>query len=147
MRGTQDIAGRKTTGTITSDILVNGRPKVTKSFNRLTGYVKQADMHMGHHTVKEALDFSAHIRLPASIGRAQRDAWVTEVMALVGLTNIANRLIGDAATPGLAPGQLKLVTIAVELVANPSVLFLDEPTSGLDAPSAFRIMTAECETG
>ena len=136
------IAGRKTTGRITGDILVNGRPKETKSFNRLTGYVEQQDLHMGHHTVKEALDFSAHIRLPASIGRAQRDAWVQEVMALVGLTNIADRLIGDAATPGLAPGQLKLVTIAVELVANPSVLFLDEPTSGLDAPSAFRIMTA-----
>jgi energy-coupling factor transporter ATP-binding protein EcfA2 len=90
---------------------------------------------MGHHTVREALEFSAHIRLPASIAKPQRDAWVNEVMALVGLTNIA-------ATPGLAPGQLKLVTIAVELVANPSVLFLDEPTSGLDAPSAFRIMTA-----
>ena len=97
---------------------------------------------MGHHTVREALDFSAHIRLPASIAAPQRDAWVNEVMQLVGLANIADRLIGDAATPGLAPGQLKLVTIAVELVANPSVLFLDEPTSGLDAPSAFRIMTA-----
>ena len=136
------IAGRKTVGRITGDILVNGRPKQTKSFNRLTGYVEQQDLHMGHHTVREALDFSAHIRLPASIAKAQRDAWVVEVMALVGLTNIADRLIGDAATPGLAPGQMKLVTIAVELVANPSVLFLDEPTSGLDAPSAFRIMTA-----
>ena len=100
------------------------------------------DIHMGLHTVREALDFSAHIRLPASIGKAQRDAWVTEVIALVGLGSISDRVIGDAATPGLAPGQMKLVTIAVELVANPSVLFLDEPTSGLDAPSAFRIMTA-----
>ena len=136
------IAGRKTVGRITGDILVNGRPKETKSFNRLTGYVEQQDLHMGHHTVREALAFSAHIRLPASIGQQQRDSWIDEVMALVGLTNIADRLIGDAATPGLAPGQLKLVTIAVELVANPSVLFLDEPTSGLDAPSAFRIMTA-----
>ena len=136
------IAGRKTTGRITGDILVNGRPKETISFNRLTGYVEQNDIHMGLHTVREALDFSAHIRLPASIGKAQRDAWVTEVIALVGLGSISDRVIGDAATPGLAPGQMKLVTIAVELVANPSVLFLDEPTSGLDAPSAFRIMTA-----
>ena len=136
------IAGRKTVGRITGDILVNGRPKETKSFNRLTGYVEQADIHMGQTTVKEALEFSAHIRLPKSISQSQRDAWVAEVMALVGLTNIADRVIGDAATPGLAPGQLKLVTIGVELVANPSVLFLDEPTSGLDAPSAFRIMTA-----
>ena len=136
------IAGRKTVGKITGDILVNGRPKDTLSFNRLTGYVEQQDLHVGHHTVKEALEFSAHIRLPKVIDKPQRDAWIKEVMSLVGLTNIADRLIGDAATPGLSPGQMKLVTIAVELVANPSVLFLDEPTSGLDAPSAFRIMTA-----
>jgi ABC-type multidrug transport system ATPase subunit len=67
---------------------------------------------------------------------------VEEVMALVGLSHIAGRLIGDAALPGLSQGQLKLVTIAVELVANPSVIFLDEPTSGLDAPSAARVMKA-----
>ena len=97
---------------------------------------------MGLHTIKEALDFSAEIRLPASVSKKQRDDWVEEVMQLVGLARISHRIIGDAATPGLSPGQMKLVTIAVELVANPSVLFLDEPTSGLDAPSAYRIMKA-----
>ena len=136
------IAGRKTMGKITGDILVNGRPKDTKSFNNLTGYVEQQDLHMGLHTVREALDFSAKIRLPASVTKKQRDDWVEEVMQLVGLARIGHRIIGDAATPGLSPGQMKLVTIAVELVANPSVLFLDEPTSGLDAPSAYRIMKA-----
>ena len=136
------IAGRKTMGRITGDILVNGRPKDTASFNHLTGYVEQQDLHMGLHTVREALDFSANIRLPASVPETQRTKWVEEVMSLVGLTRIGHRIIGDAASPGLSPGQMKLVTIAVELVANPSVLFLDEPTSGLDAPSAFRIMKA-----
>ena len=136
------VAGRKTMGKITGDILVNGRPKETTSFNNLTGYVEQMDLHMGLHTIREALDFSAKIRLPASVSKKQRDEWVEEVMQLVGLARIGHRIIGDAATPGLSPGQMKLVTIAVELVANPSVLFLDEPTSGLDAPSAFRIMKA-----
>ena len=136
------IAGRKTMGRITGDILVNGRPKDVNSFNHLTGYVEQQDLHMGLHTVREALEFSAKLRLPASVPQEQRLKWVDEVMALVGLTRIGHRIIGDAASPGLSPGQMKLVTIAVELVANPSVLFLDEPTSGLDAPSAFRIMKA-----
>jgi ABC-type multidrug transport system ATPase subunit/ABC-type multidrug transport system permease subunit len=136
------IAGRKTTGVITGEILVNGRPKKTHSFNRLAGYVEQQDIHFGLATVREALEFSATIRLPASVTKEQRDNWINEVMDVVGLTRISHRIIGDAAVVGLAPGQLKLVTIAVELVANPSVLFLDEPTSGLDAPSAFRIMKA-----
>ena len=136
------VAGRKTMGVITGDILVNGRPKDTQSFNYLSGYVEQQDLLMGLHTVRETLDFSAKLRLPASVSDAQRNAWVEEVATLVGLSRIGHRIIGDAATPGLSPGQTKLVTIAVELVANPAVLFLDEPTSGLDAPSAYRIMKA-----
>jgi ABC-type multidrug transport system ATPase subunit/ABC-type multidrug transport system permease subunit len=119
------IAGRKTVGTIEGDILVNGKPKIEKSFNQLTGYVEQQDLHMGLTTVREALVFSAKLRLPISVSEKQRLAWVDEVMNLVGLTRIQHRLIGDAAVAGLSPGQLKLLTIAVELVANPSVLFLD----------------------
>jgi len=136
------IAGRKTVGRLQGSILVNGRPKETHSFARLTGYVEQSDIHIGTATVREALQFSAHLRLPKSVSETQRNLFVEEVMRVVGLNKIANRLIGDASVPGLSPGQLKLVTIAVELVANPAVIFLDEPTSGLDAPSAARVMRA-----
>jgi len=136
------IAGRKTVGYIDGDILVNGHPKDPLTFDKLTGYVEQQDIHIGTATVREALLFSAYMRLPVSVDQAAREKFCDEVMALVGLSHIANRLIGDAALPGLSQGQLKLVTIAVELVANPSVIFLDEPTSGLDAPSAARVMKA-----
>jgi len=135
------IAGRKT-GKLEGDILVNGHLKNPTSFNRLTGYVEQQDIHIGTATVREALLFSAKLRLPTSVDQAAREKFVDEVMQLVGLSHISGRLIGDAALPGLSQGQLKLVTIAVELVANPSVIFLDEPTSGLDAPSAARVMKA-----
>jgi ABC-type multidrug transport system ATPase subunit len=136
------VAGRKTMGRIEGEILVNGFPKESASFEKLAGYVEQNDIHIGTATVREALLFSAKMRLPVSVEDSARETFVDEVMSLVGLTSISGRVIGDSAIPGLSPGQLKLVTIGVELVANPSVIFLDEPTSGLDAPSAARVMKA-----
>lgn len=81
-------------------------------------------------TVRESLEFSAKLRLPASVSEETRTHFIDEVMQLVGLTNFQNRMVGDVSQPSLSTGQLKLLTIAVELVANPSILFLDEPTSG-----------------
>jgi len=75
-------------------------------------------------TVKEALEFSAKLRLPASVSDATRANFIDEVMHLVGLSSIQNRMIGDASQPSLSTGQLKLLTIAVELVANPAIIFL-----------------------
>jgi len=136
------IAGRKTVGTIEGDILVNGQPKDPHVWPRLMGYVEQEDIHVGTATVREALRFSAHLRLPSRVPEDKRNEFVEEVMNLVGLSKLADRLIGDESIGGLSAGELKLVTVAVELVSNPSLLFLDEPTSGLDAPSARRVMAA-----
>jgi len=136
------IAGRKTVGKISGEVWLNGvKTNVNDvAFQQVAGYVEQNDLHVGFTTVQEALRFSAQLRLPKSVSETTRNRWVDEVMKLVGLTRIAHRLIGDASLPGLSPGQLKLVTIGVELVANPSILFLDEPTSGLDSTSAHRVM-------
>ena len=134
------IAGRKTAGTIEGEILVNGHPKVTATFNRMCGYVEQQDIHTATQTVREALQFSALLRLPREVSAAQREAFVNEVLDILELTPIADRVIGDVEMPGLSPGQLKRVTIGVELVSNPPVLFLDEPTSGLDSRAALIVM-------
>jgi hypothetical protein len=61
------IAGRKTVGRISGDILVNGQPKDQKQWARVCGYVEQNDIHTPATTVKEALQFSARLRLPASV--------------------------------------------------------------------------------
>ncbi len=70
-------------------------------------------------TVRESLEFSAKLRLPSSVSTEPRNHFVQEVMELVGLTNFQNRMVGDVSQPSLSTGQLKLLTIAVELVANP----------------------------
>eukprot|EP00742_Colponemidia_sp_Colp-10_P017271 GILJ01019851.1.p1 GENE.GILJ01019851.1~~GILJ01019851.1.p1 ORF type:complete len:1409 (-),score=187.18 GILJ01019851.1:37-3678(-) len=136
------IAGRKTAGTVEGDILVNGRLMKRRRFNRLMGYVEQTDIHMTNATVKEALHFSARLRLPRSVTDTQRIRFVEEVMDILELTQLSNRVLGDIHTPGLSPGELKRVTIGVELVANPTFLFLDEPTSGLDSRAALTVMRA-----
>ncbi len=58
---------------------------------------------------------------------------------MLHLHRVANLLIGDEDSPGLSPSQRKLLTIGLELVANPSVLFVDEPTTGLDSKAAITV--------
>ncbi|KAF3328503.1 pleiotropic drug resistance protein 1-like protein [Carex littledalei] len=66
--------------------------------------------------------------------------FIEEVMELVELTTLRNALVGLPRVNGLSTERRKRLTIAVELVANPSILFMDEPTSGLDARAAAIVM-------
>lgn len=66
--------------------------------------------------------------------------FVDEVMELVELNPLRNSLVGLPGVDGLSTEQRKRLTIAVELVANPSIIFMDEPTSGLDARAAAIVM-------
>ncbi|KAL3616102.1 transcription factor [Castilleja foliolosa] len=66
--------------------------------------------------------------------------FIEEVMELVELTPLKEALVGLPGVNGLSTEQRKRLTIAVELVANPSIIFMDEPTSGLDARAAAIVM-------
>jgi ABC-type multidrug transport system ATPase subunit len=66
--------------------------------------------------------------------------FIEEVMELVELKPLRNALVGLPGVSGLSTEQRKRLTIAVELVANPSIIFMDEPTSGLDARAAAIVM-------
>jgi len=90
----------------------------------MVGYAQQSDCHVGTSTVRDAIDFSARLRLPDSVSDASRDVFVDLLLDDLELTPIANRLVGDVNIPGLSPGELKRLTIGVELAANPAILFL-----------------------
>lgn len=134
------LAGRKTGGRITGDVRLNGFPKEQDSFARVSGYVEQFDIHHAFTTVHEALQFSAHLRFGTDTPAATVEQFITEVMALVELDSLSDALVGRAGQSGLSVEQRKRLTIAVELVANPSIVFMDEPTSGLDARAAAIVM-------
>lgn len=68
--------------------------------------------------------------------------FIDEVMELVELLPLKDALVGLPGVSGLSTEQRKRLTIAVELVANPSIIFMDEPTSGLDARAAAIVMRA-----
>ncbi|XP_057873160.2 pleiotropic drug resistance protein 1 isoform X2 [Cryptomeria japonica] len=134
------LAGRKTGGYIEGSINISGYPKKQEQFARVSGYCEQNDIHSPHVTVYESLIYSAWLRLPTEIDEETRKMFVEEVMKLVELSPLRNALVGLPGVTGLSIEQRKRLTIAVELVANPSIVFMDEPTSGLDARSAAIVM-------
>nr|XP_010914973.1 ABC transporter G family member 36 isoform X1 [Elaeis guineensis] len=134
------LAGRKTGGYIDGSITISGYPKNQETFARISGYCEQNDIHSPHVTVYESLVYSAWLRLPAEVDSATRKMFVEEVMELVELTSLREALVGLPGVSGLSTEQRKRLTIAVELVANPSIIFMDEPTSGLDARAAAIVM-------
>lgn len=136
------LAGRKTGGVITGDIRVNGHPKEDKTFAHVSGYVEQTDVHLPQSSVREALEFSAALRLPTTVDASTRGRFVSEILELVELDRIQGAYVGVPGVSGLSVEQRKRLTLAVELVANPSIIFMDEPTSGLDARAASIVMTA-----
>ncbi|XP_078428059.1 ABC transporter G family member 39-like isoform X2 [Wolffia australiana] len=134
------LAGRKTGGYIEGNIKISGYPKKQETFARISGYCEQNDIHSPHVTVYESLLFSAWLRLPSDVNAETRKMFIEEVMELVELTFLRGAIVGLPAVNGLSTEQRKRLTIAVELVANPSIIFMDEPTSGLDARAAAIVM-------
>lgn len=115
------------------------------------GYVEQFDTLSPHDTgvfphipphpsslsvAREAVEFSAALRLPRDITLTLREEWVNSVLSMLELTPLENTMVGDRLSGGMSFEQKKRLSIAVELAANPAMLFLDEPTTGLDSRSA-----------
>lgn len=91
-------------------------------------------------TAREALEFSARLRLPKTMSKAERTKLVDDIIESLGLKKCENTMIGSDLIRGVSGGEKKRVAIGVELVSNPTCLFLDEPTSGLDSYSALNVV-------
>ncbi|GAA3803879.1 FHA domain-containing protein [Streptomyces phyllanthi] len=91
------------------------------------GLVPQDDILHTQLTVHRALTYAAELRFPQDTAKAERRARVDEVIRELGLEQRARQPIHS-----LSGGQRKRVSVALELLTKPSLLFLDEPTSGLD---------------
>ncbi len=97
------------------------------AFSTQIGYVPQDDIVHRDLTVERALYYAAKLRLPRDFTNEQIEQRIKEVLEDVEMTRRRKLLVKK-----LSGGQRKRVSIALELLANPSIFFLDEPTSGLD---------------
>eukprot|EP01137_Pigoraptor_chileana_P025804 Opistho-2@95843 len=134
------LACRQSGGTVTGHVTFNGVP-VTKSLVREYGaYVMQDDRLLPHLTVRETLTYVALLRLPKHLPRDQKIRRAEIVIAELGLRHVGDSIIGGGHVRGISGGERRRVSIGVQLLLSPSVIFLDEPTSGLDAFTAANIV-------
>ncbi|KAL3696596.1 hypothetical protein R1sor_010672 [Riccia sorocarpa] len=122
------------------EILLNGR-KEQLSYGT-AAYVSQDDVLLGTLTVYETLYYSAKLRLPDNMTRSETELIVKKTIEDVGLQDSMSTPIGNWHQRGLSGGEKRRVSIAIELLTRPRLLFLDEPTSGLDSASAYHVVQA-----
>jgi ABC-type multidrug transport system ATPase subunit len=129
------LAGKHKSGHITGSIKFlssDGRTATPR-----IGFVPQQDVLPPTLTVYEALLFAARLRLPESIPDKDKSEIVDELMSKLGISSLRDVRIGysgDLAggkARGISGGEMRRVSIGLELIARPDVLILDEPTSGL----------------
>ena len=87
----------------------------------------------------ETLRYAAEFRLSSQLPAVDKAARVDSVLDELGLRSAADTKIGNAFIRGVSGGQKRRVSIGIELIAQPSILFLDVPTSGLDSTAALSL--------
>ncbi|GIL85953.1 hypothetical protein Vretimale_9015 [Volvox reticuliferus] len=124
-------------------ILVDGSPRNVRAFRVISCYVQQKDVLMSSATVREVLLTSALLKLPRSVPLSRKRALVEDTIRELDLASCADTLIGDETIglKGVSGGQKRRVSVGVELVKDPRILFLDEPSSGLDSEMALSVVT------
>jgi ABC-type multidrug transport system ATPase subunit len=123
------LAGRRGGGTVDGSILFNGTPldDIPKSWKKYQAYVLQDDVFLRTQTVREAIEFSAKLRLYGRLPKKEIDDRVNAVLEELNLMGVQNSRIGAPGLKrGISGGERKRVAVGLELVQNPSLLYLDE---------------------
>ncbi|CAN1755472.1 ABC transporter G family member 13 [Linum perenne] len=133
------LAGRLPGNVVmTGNVLLNGNKKRLNDSG--VGYVRQENRLLGTLTVRETIKYSAHLRLPSTMTKEEIDDVAEGTLTEMGLQDCADRFIGNWHLRGISGGEKKRLSIALEILTKPRLLFLDEPTTGLDSASAFFVV-------
>ncbi|KAK3227723.1 hypothetical protein Dsin_007585 [Dipteronia sinensis] len=134
------LAGRIEKESLKGSVTLNGQVLESRVLKTISAYVMQDDLLFPMLTVEETLMFSAEFRLPRSISKQKKRATVQALIDQLGLQSVANTVIGDEGHRGVSGGERRRVSIGVDIIHDPILVFLDEPTSGLDSTSAFMVV-------
>ncbi|GMI65833.1 ATP-binding cassette G2 [Hibiscus trionum] len=134
------LANRIAKDSLKGTLTLNGEVLESRLLRVISAYVMQDDLLFPMLTVEETLMFSAEFRLPRSLSKTKKKARVQVLIDQLGLRNAAKTVIGDEGHRGVSGGERRRVSIGIDIIHDPIVLFLDEPTSGLDSTSAFMVV-------
>lgn len=110
------------------------------TFKSHVAYVMQDDRLMATETPRECIRFSAYLRRGGT--KEERAHLVETMLQTLGLNRCADTIVGSALLKGISGGEKKRVSVGIELITDPKLLFLDEPLSGLDSYAAFTLTRA-----
>ncbi|XP_028083434.1 ABC transporter G family member 18-like [Camellia sinensis] len=134
------LAGRIAQGSLEGSVRIDGKPVTTSYMKMISSYVMQDDQLFPMLTVFETFMFAAEVRLPPSISKLEKKNRVFELLDQLGLQSTTHTYIGDEGRRGVSGGERRRVSIGIDIIHKPSLLFLDEPTSGLDSTSAYSVV-------
>ncbi|TKY59484.1 ABC transporter G family member 11 [Spatholobus suberectus] len=133
------LAGRLSSNTRqTGEILINGK-KQALAYGA-SAYVTQDDTLLTTLTVGEAVHYSAQLQLPDTMSKKEKKERAEFTIREMGLQDAINTRIGGWGVKGISGGQKRRVSICIEILTRPGLLFLDEPTSGLDSAASYYVM-------
>lgn len=141
------LAGRTNSGKLEGTMHLNSTPCVSlRSASSSTEtpfycFVMQDDSHNPMLTVKETLTFAAMLRKRTS-NKEEVKTYVDNTIEILGLSHIADDFVHTPEKRTMSNGQLRRLTIGVEVVCAPPLIFLDEPTSGLDSYLALSVVNS-----
>ncbi|XP_009767617.2 ABC transporter G family member 1-like isoform X2 [Nicotiana sylvestris] len=134
------LAGRLDFSTRQSgDILINGHKQ--KLSYGTCAYLTQDETLLATLTVKEAVYYSAQLQLPNSMKKSEKIQIAEQTIKEMGLQDAMNTRIGGWGTKGISGGEKRRLSICMEILTRPKLLFLDEPTSGLDSAASYYVMS------
>lgn len=128
------LSGYRITG-IDGAVYVNGRVRDLDNFRKCSAYITQDNRLEALLTVIENMRVAADLKLPTATPRYEKETIIEEILTTLGLYEHMN-----TRADRLSGGQKKRLSIALELVNNPTVMFLDEPTTGLDSSSCMQVV-------
>jgi len=138
------LAGRASSNnkmSITADVRLNNYSvdPTDIEVRQKIAFVSQDDSLQITATPREAIAFSARLRLPKTITDKEISILTERMLTELGLIECADTVVGGALLKGLSGGERKRTSVGVELVTRPALVFLDEPTSGLDSFNAVQL--------